>query len=175
MDKWGISKVVNKFTVSFNRLLRIISILLFFLSLIFGLFGVRSYLRDKSYEEASIAVKASVMRAEVKPNSSGKAIGTIRLMLSYMRDGVADSIEHIFSEAYSDKDPLPTGDELKAASSYVRYVPKEKRGKTIPNWVLVSNNGEFDGFYGMSMFGQMFTFILLGIMVRIFGRERSIK
>ncbi len=154
--------------------MRIISILLFIIGIIFGLFGVRSYWRDDAYAKASTVVKASVISAEVKP-MSGKAVGSIRLVLSYMRDGVADSIEHNFSEAYSDKDPLPTEEELKAASPYVRYMPREKRSKTIPNWVLVSNNGEFESGYGRSSFGQMFTFILLGLMVSIFGRKRLNK
>jgi hypothetical protein len=154
--------------------MRIISIILIIIGIIFGLLGVRSYLRDKSYEEASIAVKASVISAEVKP-MSGKAVASIHIYLSYMRDGVADSIKYNFSEVYSDKDPLPTEEELKAAPPYVRYVPEEKRSKTIPNWVMVSSNGEFDGLYGRSLFGQMFTFILLGLMVSIFGRKRLNK
>lgn len=117
--------------------------------------------------------KASVQTAEVKP-MSGKAIASIRLTLTYFRDDVADSIEHNFSESYSIKNPLPSIDKLKAATYYVRYVPKEKRTEKIPNWVLVSSNEEFDGLYGRSSFGQMFTCILLGFMIKLFGKRKRV-
>lgn len=153
--------------------MRIISIILIITGIIFGLFGVRSYWRDDAYAKASIIVKASVISAEVKP-MSGKAVASIRLVLSYKRDGGLDSLEHHYSEAYSSQNPLPTVEKLKAASPCVRYVPKDKRSKMSPNWVLVSDNGEFEGWYGRSSFMQMFTFILLGIMVRMFGKKRQI-
>ena len=152
--------------------MRIISIILIIIGIVFGLLGVRSYWREKSYEKASIAVKALVKSAEVKPKS-GKGMVGIEMILTYNRDGVADSIEHNFSAPYSTNNPMPAEVELKAASYYVRYVPTEKRSKTIPNWVMVSNNGKFDGLYGRALFGQMFTFIVLGFMVKIFSRKRS--
>ncbi|GAB1454478.1 hypothetical protein MASR2M47_45340 [Draconibacterium sp.] len=157
-----------------NNVMKVIGIILILISIIFGVFGVRSYLRDDAYAKTSTIVKASVKFAEVKL-MSGKAVGSIRMVLIYMHDGVADSIEHNFSQDYSNNNPLPTVEELKTASLYVRYVPKEKRTKTTPNWVLVSKNEEFEGWYGRSSFKQMFTFILLGFMVRIFGRKRSNK
>lgn len=100
---------------------------------------------------------------------SGKAVGSIYLVLTFLRDGVEDIIEHNYSESYSIDDPLPSIEELSAASYYVRYVPKEKRSEKFPDWVLVTSNGEFDALYGRSSFGQMFTFILLGFMIKFFG------
>lgn len=152
--------------------MRIIGNILILIGIFFGLFGVRSYLRDKSYGEASTVVKASVKSVEVKPKS-GKGMVGIEMVLTYMRDGATDSIEHNFSEAYSNKDPLPTEEEIMKSSIYVRYVPKEKRSEKIPDWLMVNSNGEFEGSYGLSSFGQMFSFILLGLMVRMFGKKRQ--
>lgn len=104
---------------------------------------------------------------------SGKAVGSIRLVLTYLYDGMEDSIEHNFTEAYTVNKPLPTVEELKASSLYLRFVPKQKRSEKVPNWVLVSSNGKFDGMYGRSLFGQMFTFILVGFMIRLFGRRKQ--
>jgi hypothetical protein len=153
--------------------MRIISVILISLGILFGIFGFRSYLRDDRYVKASVVVKASVISAKVEPNP-WKNVDHVRLVLLYMRDGVTDSIENNYTDVYS-KDELRTSEEeLKAATHYVRYVPKEKRSKNIPNWVMVNSNGEFEGFYGCSSFGQMFSFILLGFMVRRFGRKKSI-
>lgn len=156
-----------------KRRLRTIGIIIIIAGIIFGISGVKSYLRDDAYAKASVVSTASVKSAEIKP-MSGKAVGSIRLILTYVRDGVADSTELNFAEAYSDNNPLPTEVELKAVSYYVRYVPKEKRSENIPNWVMVNRTGEFEGFYGRSSFGQMFTLILLGFMVRMFGRKKSV-
>lgn len=152
--------------------MKTISIILIVVGIIFGLLGVRSYWRDNAYEKASTAVRASVKSAEVKP-MSGKAVGSIRLVLTYLHDGMEDSIEHNYTEVYTVNNPLPTVEELKASSLYVRYVPKQKRSEKVPNWVLVSSDGEFDGMYGRSLFGQMFTFILVGFMIKLFGRRKQ--
>ena len=152
--------------------MRIIGIVLIIIGIIFGLLGARSYLRDKSYEEASTVVKASVKSVEVKPNP-WKAMGSISLVLSYMRDGIADSAKHNFTEAYSNNIPLPTEEELKAASYYVHYVPNEMRNETsYPYRVMVSNNARYEGFYNRALFRQMFTFILMGFMIRMLGRKK---
>lgn len=152
--------------------MKTISIILIIVGIILGLLGLRSYWLDYSYKNASIAVKASVESVEVKPKS-GKAVGSIRLVLSFIRDGVADSTAHNFSQEYSNINPLPTAEELQGASLYVRYVPKENRGKTsFPNQVLVSNTNEYEGFYNRALFGQMFTFILLGVIIRLWRRKQ---
>lgn len=151
--------------------MKIISVILISIGIIFGMFGIRSYMRDNAYAEASIVVKASVKSAEIKPNP-WKAVGSIKTVLTYMRDGVADSLEYHFTEAYTINDSLPTEDEIKATSFYVRYVPAETRSERIPNWVIVNNNGEFQGWYGQSQFGQMFNFVLIGYMIRMFARKK---
>lgn len=152
--------------------MRIIGFILIIFGIISGLLGVRSYLRDDAYAKASTTVKASVKSAEVKP-MSGKAVGSIRLVLAFLRDGVKDTLEHNFSEAYSVNDPLPTLEELYAASLYVRYVPKEKRSKNTPDWVMVSNKDKHDGVNGRSGFSWMINFFLLGILLIIYSRIRK--
>jgi hypothetical protein len=152
--------------------MKVIGILLIIFGIISGLLGVRSYLRDDAYAKASTTVKASVKSAEVKP-MSGKAVGSVRLVLTFLRDGVEDTLEHSYSEAFSFNDPLPTIEELNAASLYIRYVPKEKRSKNIPDWVMVSNKDKHDGVYGRSGFTWMINFFLLGIILIIYSRVRK--
>lgn len=153
--------------------MRIIGVILVFIGIIFGIFGIRSYLRDAAYVKASVVVKASVLSAEVKPNP-WKNVDGVRLVLTYVRDGVTDSIENNYSEVYSKNENRISEEKLKAATHYVRYVPKENRSENIPNWVMANRTGEFEGSYGRTSFGQMVTFILLGFMVRMFGRKRSV-
>lgn len=152
--------------------MRIIGTILIIFGILCGLLGVRSYLRDSAYAEASTTVKASVKLAEVKP-MSGKGVASIRLVLAFLRDGVEDTLEHNYSKAYSINDPLPTPEELITASLYVRYVPKEKRSKNIPDWVMVSNKDKHDGVYGETGFGWMFQFLIPGIMLIIYSRVRK--
>lgn len=152
--------------------MRIIGFILIIFGIISGLLGVRSYLRDDAYAKASTTVKASVKSAEVKP-MSGKAVGSIRMVLAFLRDGVEDTLEHNFTEAYSVNDPLPTLEELYTSSLYVRYVPKEERSKNTPDWVMVSNKDKHDGVYGSSGFSWMMNFFLLGILLIIYSRIRK--
>lgn len=154
--------------------MKIIGQILVLIGIIFGVIGVQSCLRDDAYAKASIIVKASVKSVEIKP-MSGKAVGSIHMVLNYMRDGVADTIEHNFSTAYSNNEPLPTAKELKKSTLYVRYVPVEKRNEHSPNWTIVSKNGEFEGFYGWPQFGKMLTFILLGSLIRMFAKKSNIE
>lgn len=152
--------------------MKVIGIVFILLGIISGLLGVRSYLRDDSYAKESVVVKSSVKWAEVKPNP-WKSTVSITLMLSYIRDGVPDSLEHNLSTFYSKDEPLPTVEKLKEATPYVRYVPKEKRSKNIPDWVMVSNGNKHDGAYGQSAFGWMFKFLILGIGLIIYSRVRK--
>ena len=80
--------------------MKLIAIIFIILGIISCLLGVRSYLRDDAYAKASVVVKSSVKWAEVKPNP-WKSTVSIKLMLSYMRDGVPDSVEHNYSLFYS--------------------------------------------------------------------------
>lgn len=152
--------------------MKILSILLITIGVIFGIVGVRSYLRDDAYAQASVVEKASVLSAEVTPNP-WKNVDGVRLVLTYKRDGVADTLTHTYSEVYSKNDLRITEEKLQAIPFFVRYVPKEKRSEKIPDWVIVESTGAFEGSYGRTSFGQMFTFFLIGIMVRMFGRKKS--
>lgn len=152
--------------------MKVIGILLILLGIISGLLGVRSYLRDSAYAKASTTVKASVKSAEVKP-MSGKGVASIRMVLAFLRDGVEDTLENSYAKAYSINDPLPTPEELHTASLYVRYVPKEKRSKNIPDWVMVSNKDKHDGVYGRTGFEWMFKFLILGFFLIIYSRVRK--
>lgn len=152
--------------------MKILSNLLIAIGVIFGIVGVRSYLRDDAYAQESVVEKASILSAEVTPNP-WKNVDGVRLVLTYNRDGVADTLTHTYSEVYSKNDLRITEEKLQAIPFFVRYVPKENRSEKIPDWVIVDSTGEFEGFYGQTSFGQMFTFFLIGIMVRMFGRKKS--
>ena len=151
--------------------MKAIGILFIIFSILSGLFGVRSYLRDDAYAKASVVVQSSVKWAEIKPNP-WKSTVSIKLMLIYMRDGVADSLEHNYSQFYSKDNPLPTIEKLKAATPHIRYVPKEKRSKNIPDWVMVSNKDKHDGVYGQTGFSWMLNFLIPGIFLIIYSRVR---
>lgn len=151
--------------------MKAIGILFIIFSILSGLLGVRSYLRDDAYAKASVVVNSSVKWAEIKPNP-WKSTVSIKRMLIYMRDGVADSLEHNCSQFYSKDNPLPTIEKLKAATPHIRYVPKEKRSKNIPDWVMVSNKDKHDGVYGQTGFGWMFKFLIVGIFLIFYSRVR---
>ncbi len=152
--------------------MKAIGILFIIFSILSGLLGVRSYLRDDAYAKASVVVNSSVKWAEVKPNP-WKSTVSIKLMLIYMRDGVADSLEHNYSQFYSKDNPLPTIEKLKAATPPIRYLPKEKRSKNIPDWVMVSNKDKHDGAYGQTGFSWMLKFLIPGIFLIIYSRVRK--
>lgn len=151
--------------------MRVISNFFFIVGIVFGLLGIRKYWREHLYVKASIVEKAKVLSAYVKPNPF-KAISSIRMELTFMREGRFDTIEYNFSETYSINNPLPTETAYKAKTYYVRFVPRKNRREWIPNWLIVGNEQKFDGHYGRTQFGIMFTLFLLGLMIRKFGRMR---
>lgn len=151
--------------------MKAIGILFIIFGILSGLLGVRSYLRDDAYAKASVVVNSSVKWAEVKPNP-WKSTVSIKLMLIYMRDGVADSLEHNYSQFYSKDNPLPTIEKLKAATPPIRYLPKAKRSKNIPDWVMVSSKDKHDGVYGQTGFSWMLNFLIPGIFLIIYSRVR---
>ncbi len=155
-----------------SNAIKFIGIIFIILGIISGLLGVRSYLRDDAYAKASVVVKSSVKWAEVKPNP-WKSTVSIKLMLSYMRDGVPDSLEHNYSLFYSQHEPLPTVEQLKSATPYIRYVPKEKRTKNIPDWVMVGSKDQHDGVYGYTGFTWMLRFLLSGTALMIYSKVRK--
>ena len=152
--------------------MKTIGILFIIFSILSGLFGVRSYLRDDAYAKESVVVQSSVKWAEVKPNP-WKSTVSIKLMLIYMRDGVPDSLEHNYSQFYSNDEPMPTVDKLKSATPHVRYLPKAKRSKNIPDWVMVSSKDKHDGAYGQTGFDWMLNFLIPGIFLIIYSRVKK--
>ena len=148
--------------------MRIVGNILILIGIVFGVLGVRSYLRDDRYAKSSVVAKASVISVQIEPNR-WKNVDHVRLVLGYVRDGVKDSIENNFSDVYSDSRNRLTEERLRSATYYVRYVPKENRGQKIPDWVIVNQTGEFEVSYGRSSFGHMATLILLGFLMRMFG------
>lgn len=150
--------------------MRIISTVLIVVGIIFGLFGIRSYWHDYRYEKTSIVTKSTISSVRIEPVRDGLA--NILYNLTYRRDGATDTTEYKITEAYTNKNPLPTIAQLQAATLYVQYVAKDKRGETAyPFRVMVSSDGQYPGTYGRGLFGQMFTFVLLGFIVRLFGRH----
>lgn len=133
-----------------------------------GLLGLWSYSRDHQYEKASIAVRAAVKLVKIEPIRSG--LSNILFTLRYERDGVMDVIHHKITQQYTIEEPLPSLAELQRASFYVRYVPKvAKTAAEFPGRVIVSEDRAYEGFYNRGLFGQMFTLLLLGAMVRKFA------
>lgn len=150
--------------------MRIISTVLIVIGILFGLFGVRSYWCDHRYEKASIVTKSTIASVRIEPVRDG--LSNILYTLTYRRDGTTDTTEYKITEAYTNKNPLPAIEQLQAATLYVQYVPKDKRGETAyPYRVMISSDGLYPGTFGRGFFGQMFIFILMGFMVRLFGRN----
>lgn len=128
--------------------MRVISNFFFKVGIVFGLLGIRKYWREHLYVKASIVEKAKVLSAYVKPNPF-KAIGSIRMELTFMREGRFDTIEYDFSET-----------AYKAKTYYVRFVPRKNRREWIPNWLIVGNEQKFDGHYGRTPNGLLLLLIL---------------
>ena len=150
--------------------MRKVSLILIIAGIIFGLLGVISFWRDHSYQRASTASKAIVDSVDLKPIRDG--LSNIYYYLVYMRDGSMDTLKHKITMEYTFKNPIPSSDELKATIFYVHYVPEaNKEGASFPNRVHVNDSPEYEGLYNRSLFGQMFAFILLGFMIRLFLRR----
>lgn len=128
--------------------MREISNFFFKVGIVFGLLGIRKYWREHLYVKASIVEKAKVLSAYVKPNPF-KAIGSIRMELTFMREGRFDTVEYDFSET-----------AYKAKTYYVRFVPRKNRREWIPNWLIVGNEQKFDGHYGRTPNGLLLLLIL---------------
>lgn len=128
--------------------MRVISNFFFKVGIVFGLLGIRKYWREHLYVKASIVEKAKVLSAYVKSNPF-KAIGSIRMELTFMREGRFDTVEYDFSET-----------AYKAKTYYVRFVPRKNRREWIPNWLIVGNEQKFDGHYGRTPKGLLLLLIL---------------
>lgn len=154
--------------------MKTISRILIITGIVFGLLGLRSYWRDYTFKKASSVVQASVISVNVTPIRSG--LSSIQYSLGYSRDGMNDTLHHTITEAYTTLHPLPTLSQLKSESFYIHYVPENKRNETsFPYRTHVNKNGIYGGFYNRALFGQMVAFILLGYMVRMFGKKQTVS
>lgn len=153
--------------------MRIVSTILITIGIIFGLFGTWTFWREYGYEKARVVAKGTVSSVRTEPVRSG--LTNILYTLTYLRDGATDSIEHKITEEWTDKNPLPTEAQLQSQTFYIHYVPEEKRSETVyPKRVMVLDSEDYPSFNYPTSFGQMFTFILMGFMVRMFGRKKTI-
>lgn len=65
--------------------------------------------------------------------------------LTYLRDGATDTTEHKMTEQWTDKNPLPTTEQLQAQTFYSYYVPEKV--KLCQAEVVVLNSEDYPGFY----------------------------
>ena len=152
--------------------MRIISTILITIGILFGLFGVWTFWRENGFERARVVTKGTVSSVRTEPVRSG--LTNILYTITYLRDGATDSIEHKLTEQWTDKNPLPTTAQLQSQTFSIHYVPAENRSKTVyPKRVMVLDSRDYPRFYYPTAFGQMFTFLLLGWMVRLFFPKKE--
>ena len=142
-----------------------------FLAIISFFFGIRSFWRDYSHRKASVASKATVLTVVIKPIRSGLA--SIVYSIAYMRDDVTDIMDVRTTDDYTYKDPLPSMEELRAATFYVHYVPKDKKGDSaFPDRILVNSSAEFDLPYSHGWFIRIVIFLVIAYLIRPFPNHR---
>lgn len=140
--------------------------------MVFGLFGVWSFWRDFRYEKARTVTQAKIASVKIEPIRSG--LSNILYTLTYLRDGVADTIEHKITEQFTTKNPLPPIAQLQSQTFYIHYVPEERKNEaSFPNRVMVLESKTYPGFYNRASFGQMVTFTLMGFMARLFYLKKQ--
>lgn len=150
--------------------MRKVGTLIIVIGILFGLFGVWTFWREYRYEKARVVEKATVSSVRIEPVRSG--LSNILYTLTYLRDNATDTIEHKITEEWTIKNPLPTTEQLQSQTFYIHYVPKENKSETsYPNRIMVLDSETYPRFYYPTSFGQMLIFILLGFMVRWFGRS----
>lgn len=152
--------------------MRKVGTVLIVIGILFGLFGVWTFWREYGYERTRIVTKATVSSVRTEPIRDG--LSNILYTLTYLRDGTTNTTEHKITEQWTDKNPLPTMAQLRTQTFFIHYVPKEKRSKTAyPGRVMVLDSEDYPSFYYPTAFGQMFTFILMGFIVRWFFPKKQ--
>jgi len=154
--------------------MRTLSTVLIVIGILFGLFGIWTFGREYGYKKARVVTKGIVSSVRTEPIRSG--LTNILYTITYLRDGATDSIEHKITEQWTDKKPLPAIAQLRSQTFYIHYVPKEERSKTVyPMRVMVLDSDIYPGFYYPASFGQMFTFILIGMMGKLFFPKKRVQ
>lgn len=152
--------------------MRIVSTTLITIGIFFGMFGVWTFWREYGFEKARVVSKGLVSSVRTEPVRNG--LTNILYTITYLRDGATDSIEHKLTEQWTDSNPLPPIAQLQSQTFYILYVPKENRSETVyPKRVMVLDSEDYPSFYYRTAFGQMFTFILMGFMVRLFFQKKE--
>lgn len=152
--------------------MRTVGTVLIVIGILFGLFAGWSFWRDHRFKQARTVTKGTIASVKIEPIRSG--LSNILYTITYLRDGITDTTEHKITQQYSIKDPLPTIVQLQSANFYVHYVPRDRRSKTsFPKRSMVLDSETYPGFYNRASLGQMFTFILMGFMVRGFFPKKQ--
>jgi hypothetical protein len=145
--------------------MKIVSNILIGLGVIFGIFAVRAIWRNYSYQKASVVVKAQLVSVElenIKPT-----VAKIFYTLTFVRDGYTDTIINSDMKVHYKDDPLPSMEELKSVTRYVRYVPIDNRTKTaFPDQIIINENGEYEHSYMLSYLVYMMVCGLFAYMLR---------
>lgn len=174
MSHAGKSKRANTdFHLTIIAAMRIVSTILIIIGILFGLFGVWSFWREYGFERARVVSKGTISSLRTEPVRNG--LTNILYTITYLRDGATDTIKHKVTEQWTDSNPLPTTAQLQSQTFYIHYVPKENRSETVhPKRVMVLDSKDYPSFYYRTAFGQMFTLILMGFMVRLFFPKKRI-
>lgn len=152
--------------------MRVLSVILIMLGVLFGLLGVRACWHDFQYKNNSVVAAATVVSIDVKPIRS--ALSSINYQLSYTRDGKPDTLQHRITKHHTVYDPLPSLNELQSATWYIRYVPVINRNNTaLANQLYVTETNRYPGTYGSSFFIRMLTFILISYIIQKFFSKKS--
>ena len=166
MNRFGL----NEYKTAAEIQMKTIGIILYIAAIAAAGMGIRSYWRDYTYKKASIAVPARVYDVTMEPIRSG--LSNLRYVLVYKRNGAVDTIRFKVTEQFTNENPLPAPDQLRAATWYVHYVPEAKKTQTVfPERKYVTNDGVYPGFNAGSL-APVCTLAILGFM---FNRFRSGK
>ncbi|MGV6945257.1 hypothetical protein [Sphingobacterium kyonggiense] len=157
---------------------------LIILGVVYGLFGIRSFLREYSYQKGSIVVKATILSVEIKDNRTNgnyylKPTHHITHHLRFLRDGNMDTLSEksnflLYPEGKTINNPnkIPSVGQLMKQEKYVRYVPKSKKKETsFPDRIDINNNGEYESFNSFQYFFSMASMMLLGLLIRYFSKK----
>ncbi len=152
--------------------MRAIGIIVIIIGVISGLLNLRSCVRNEGYRKASTVVKARIIDVDVEPVKS--TVSAITYTLVYQKKDGLDTLKQRVSELHSDKNPLPSREELKRTPKYVVYVPdKNKKATSFPDRVQINNSGKYENLYRYNGLIRMITYMLLGWMVMRFGRKKA--
>ncbi len=152
--------------------MRAIGIIVIIIGVVSGLLNLRSCVRNEGYRKASTVVRAKIIDVNVEPVKS--TVSAITYTMVYQKEGRVDTLKQRVSELHSDKNPLPSKEQLKQTPKYVVFVPeKNKKTTAFPDRVQINNSGKYENLYRYNGLIRMITYVLLGWMVMRFGGGKS--